>query len=131
VLKELRIKNFAIIDEIHVHFSEGLHVFTGETGAGKSILVEALSLALGGRASADMIRSGQETATIEAVFDLRGHPDIAELAKAQGIEASGDELVIRRAISAARNRVYVSADGGRFWRSLEPELPDILAVSFG
>jgi DNA repair protein RecN (Recombination protein N) len=108
VLKELRIKNFAIIDEIHVHFTEGLHVFTGETGAGKSILVEALSLALGGRASADMIRSGQETATIEAVFDLRDHPDIAELAKAQGIEASGDELVIRRAISASRNRVYVN-----------------------
>jgi DNA repair protein RecN (Recombination protein N) len=108
VLKELRIKNFAIIDEIHVPFTEGLHVFTGETGAGKSILVEALSLALGGRASADMIRSGQETATIEAVFDLTGHPDIAELAKAQGIEASGDELAIRRAISASRNRVYVN-----------------------
>ena len=108
MLKELRIKNFAIIDEIHVHFAEGLHVFTGETGAGKSILVEALSLALGGRASAEMIRSGQETATIEAVFDLTGHPDIAELAKVHGLEASGDELVIRRAISASRNRVYVN-----------------------
>jgi DNA repair protein RecN (Recombination protein N) len=108
VLKELRIQHFAIIDEIHVHFAAGLHVFTGETGAGKSILVEALSLALGGRASADMIRAGQETATIEAVFDLTGRPGIAELARAHGIETAGDELVIRRAISASRNRVYVN-----------------------
>ena len=59
VLKELRITNFAIIDELHVHFNQGLHVFTGETGAGKSIIIEALSLALGGRASAEMIRSGR------------------------------------------------------------------------
>jgi DNA repair protein RecN (Recombination protein N) len=108
VLKELRIQNFAIIDEIHVPFTTGLHVFTGETGAGKSILVEALSLALGGRASAEMIRSGQETATIEAVFDLTGRSELAELTRAHGIEAAGDELVIRRAISASRNRVYVN-----------------------
>ena len=70
MLKELRIKNFAIIDELHVHFGRGLHVFTGETGAGKSIIIEALSLALGGRASAEMIRSGEEMASIEAAFDL-------------------------------------------------------------
>jgi DNA repair protein RecN (Recombination protein N) len=108
VLKELRIKNFAIIDELHVHFAQGLHVFTGETGAGKSIIIEALSLALGGRASAEMIRSGEETATIEAAFDLTGHPDVAELACAHGIDVSGDELVIKRAISASRNRVYVN-----------------------
>ena len=73
MLKELRILNFAIIDELHVHFSQGLHVFTGETGAGKSIIIEALSLALGGRASAEMIRSGEDTAIIEAAFDLTGH----------------------------------------------------------
>jgi DNA repair protein RecN (Recombination protein N) len=108
VLKELRIKNFAIIDEIDVHFRQGLHVFTGETGAGKSIIIEALSLALGGRASADMIRSGEETASIEAVFDLTSHPDIAELVRAHGIDLTDGEVVIRRAISASRNRVYVN-----------------------
>jgi DNA repair protein RecN (Recombination protein N) len=108
VLKELRIRNFAIIDELHVHFGRGLHVFTGETGAGKSIIVEALSLALGGRASAEMIRSGEDAATIEASFDLTDHPEIAELARALGIDEVSDELVIRRAIAAARNRVYVN-----------------------
>jgi DNA repair protein RecN (Recombination protein N) len=108
VLKELRIKNFAIIDELHVHFGHGLHVFTGETGAGKSIIIEALSLALGGRASAEMIRSGEEMASIEAAFDLIDQPAIAELASAHGIDIAGDELVIRRAISASRNRVYVN-----------------------
>ncbi|HXH14325.1 MAG TPA: DNA repair protein RecN [Alphaproteobacteria bacterium] len=109
MLKELRIRNFAIIDAIDVQFRQGLHVFTGETGAGKSIIIEALSLALGGRASADMIRSGEETATIEAVFDLSGLHDVAELARAHGIEVADDELVIKRAISASRNRVYINS----------------------
>jgi DNA repair protein RecN (Recombination protein N) len=108
VLKELRITNFAIIDELHVHFSQGLHVFTGETGAGKSIVIEALSLALGGRASAEMIRSGEDTATIEAAFDLTGHGGVIELARAHGIDIAGGELLIKRAISASRNRVYVN-----------------------
>jgi DNA repair protein RecN (Recombination protein N) len=108
VLKELRITNFAIIDALHVHFGQGLHVFTGETGAGKSIIIEALSLALGSRASAEMIRSGEDTATIEAAFDLAGRAEVVELARAHGIDISGDELVIKRAISASRNRVYVN-----------------------
>ena len=108
MLKELRITNFAIIDTLHVHFGQGLHVFTGETGAGKSIIVEALSLALGGRASAEMIRSGEDTATIEAAFDLTGREEVVELARTHGIDGSGAELVIKRAISAARNRVYVN-----------------------
>jgi DNA repair protein RecN (Recombination protein N) len=108
VLKELRILNFAIIDELHLHFSQGLHVFTGETGAGKSIIIEALSLALGGRASAEMIRAGEDTATIEAAFDLTDHAGVADLARAHGIEISGEELVVKRAISASRSRVYVN-----------------------
>ena len=108
MLKELRILNFAIIDELHLHFSQGMHVFTGETGAGKSIIIEALSLALGGRASAEMIRAGEDTATIEAAFDLTGHAALADLARAHGIDISGEELVVKRAISASRSRVYVN-----------------------
>ena len=108
MLKELRITNFAIIDELHVHFSQGLHVFTGETGAGKSIIIEALSLALGGRASTEMIRSGEEAATIEAAFDLTDQPEVTDLARAHGIDVSGHELLIKRAISPARSRVYVN-----------------------
>jgi DNA repair protein RecN (Recombination protein N) len=108
VLKELRITNFAIIDALHVHFGQGMHVFTGETGAGKSIIIEALSLALGSRASPEMIRSGEEAAAIEAAFDLTGHPEVVELARAHGIDVSGAELVIKRAISPSRSRVYVN-----------------------
>ncbi len=108
MLKELRITNFSIIDALHVHFGQGLHVFTGETGAGKSIIIEALSLALGGRASPEMIRSGEDTAAIEAAFDLAGHPEVVELARAHGIDVSGEELLIKRAISPSRSRVYVN-----------------------
>jgi DNA repair protein RecN (Recombination protein N) len=91
-----------------VHFGQGLHVFTGETGAGKSIIIEALSLALGSRASPEMIRSGEDAATIEAAFDLAGHPGVVELARAHGIDVGGEELLIKRAISPSRSRVYVN-----------------------
>ena len=70
MLKELNIKNFAIIDQLRVEFAPGLNVFTGETGAGKSIVVDALSLALGERANVDLIRSGFQEAVVEAAFEL-------------------------------------------------------------
>ena len=70
MLKELRIKNFAIIDNLTIDFTEGLNLLTGETGSGKSIIIEALEMVLGGRASRDMIRSGEEKAVIEALFFL-------------------------------------------------------------
>jgi len=108
VLKELRIRSFAIIDEVQVQFGRGLHVLTGETGAGKSIIIEALSLALGGRASPELIRAGDEAATIEAAFDLTGRPEIAELARSHGVDVDGHELVIKRVISASRSRVYIN-----------------------
>ncbi|MBI3326310.1 MAG: DNA repair protein RecN [Nitrospinae bacterium] len=108
MLKELQIRSFAIIDEVQVQFSRGLHVLTGETGAGKSIIIEALSLALGGRASAELIRVGEEAATIEVAFDLTGHPAVEELARHLGIDVDRHELVIKRVISASRNRVYVN-----------------------
>ena len=72
MLKELNIKNFAIIDQLRVEFTAGLNVFTGETGAGKSIVVDALNLALGERASADLIRTGCQEAVVEAAFELNG-----------------------------------------------------------
>ena len=70
MLRELRIKNFAIIDFLNVEFSPGLIIFTGETGAGKSIIIEALSLTLGSRVSPDDIRSGEEKVYVEALFDI-------------------------------------------------------------
>jgi len=108
MLKELRIVDFAIIDEALIEFGPGLNVLTGETGAGKSILIEALGLALGGRSSDEMIRSAAEGAVVEASFDLTGSPRTAGWLEERGIE-SGGELIIRRTISrSGRNRAFLN-----------------------
>jgi DNA repair protein RecN (Recombination protein N) len=109
VLTFLRVRNFAIIDELEVELGAGLHVVTGETGAGKSILVDALELVLGGRGKPEVVRTGAAQAEVEASFDIAG--DAALLAKlaALEIEVVGDELLIRRVVSASgRTRAYVN-----------------------
>jgi DNA repair protein RecN (Recombination protein N) len=112
MLKELNIKNLAIIDQIRVEFAPGLNVFTGETGAGKSIMVDALNLALGERASSDLIRSGCEEAVVEASFDLdrRRSNGIVDLLAEQGIEVDPQEdLIVRRVLAASgKNKVYIN-----------------------
>ncbi|MDQ2800548.1 MAG: AAA family ATPase, partial [Armatimonadota bacterium] len=70
MLVELHVTNFALIDRLNLTFGAGLNILTGETGAGKSIIIDALGLALGGRAGADLVRTGASKATVEAVFDL-------------------------------------------------------------
>src|SRR5438477_12633776 len=92
MLRFLRIKRLAVIDAAEVEFEPGLTVLTGETGAGKAILVEAIGLLLGGRASGDLVRTGEETAAIEAVF-----------------EHGAEELLIRREITAqGRSRAFIN-----------------------
>jgi len=112
MLKELNIKNFAIIDQLRVEFAPGLNVFTGETGDGKSIVVDALNLALGERASADLIRTGCQEAVVEAAFELngRGTADVTALLSEQGIDMnSGEDLIVRRVLSASgKNKVYIN-----------------------
>ncbi len=112
MLKELNIKNFAIIDQLRVEFTRGLNVFTGETGAGKTIVVDALNLVLGERASADLIRSGCQEAVVEAAFELDhdGASAVSALLSEQGIEMnSGEDLIIRRVLSVAgKNKVYIN-----------------------
>ena len=112
MLKELNIKNFAIIDHLRVEFTPGLNVFTGETGAGKSIVVDALNLALGERASADLIRTGCQEAVVEAAFELNhaGTKEIVSLLAEQGIEVNpGEDLIVRRVLSSAgKNKVYIN-----------------------
>src|SRR5574341_34111 len=112
MLKELNIKNFAIIDQLRVEFAPGLNVFTGETGAGKSIVVDALNLALGERASADLIRTGEQEAVVEAAFELNhnGTAEISALLSGQGIEMSpGEDLIVRRVLSSSgKNKVYIN-----------------------
>jgi DNA repair protein RecN (Recombination protein N) len=107
MLTDLFIKNFAIIDNLHVSFQEGLNVLTGETGAGKSIIIDAVNLVLGGRASADLIRTGEEEAAVEALFDISGREEIKALLSESGIECDG-ELLLKRTVSrSGRNRVFV------------------------
>ncbi|HEX7137977.1 MAG TPA: AAA family ATPase, partial [Vicinamibacterales bacterium] len=92
MLRFLKIRHLAVISAVEVEFDRGLNVLTGETGAGKSILVEAVSLLLGGRASGDLVRTGEEVASIEAIF-----------------ESSGQELLVRREITAqGRSRAFVN-----------------------
>ena len=94
MLRFLTIRRLAVIDSVQVEFDPGLNVLSGETGAGKSILVEAVGLLLGGRASGDLVRTGEETATIEAVFEI------------------GDqEWLVRREITAqGRSRAFINGD---------------------
>lgn len=109
MLTELRIRNFAIIEQVTLPLGEGFNVLSGETGAGKSIIVGALGLLLGERASADLIRSGAEKATVEGVFDVSKIKGVAELADQRGIEVEDDTLVLKREISAnGRGRAWIN-----------------------
>jgi len=109
MLTELRIRNFAIIESVTLPLGEGFNVLSGETGAGKSIIVGALGLLLGERASADLIRSGAEKATVEGVFDVATVQGIVELADERGIEVEDDTLVLKREIAASgRGRAWIN-----------------------
>ena len=87
MLNEIKISNFAIIKNLRVEFSPGLNVLTGETGAGKSILMSALNLILGGRADTDYIRSGETTATVEALFQIEDSALLNDI-RSYGIETA-------------------------------------------
>ena len=107
MLNLLRVSGFALIDEVEVPLGPGLTVITGETGAGKSILVEALGLLRGGRASAEMIRAGCEEAKVEAVFELPAGWEVRERRLAEG-RAVEDGLVVRRAVArSGRGRIHL------------------------
>jgi DNA repair protein RecN (Recombination protein N) len=108
MLKELSIRNFAIIDDLTISFSDGLTILSGETGAGKSIVLNAVNLILGSRASATIIRTGTEAAELEALFQILPESGIARLMVKQGFEPA-DGLLIRRIISRTdSNRVYIN-----------------------
>ena len=108
MLTHLSIRDFAIIDAVDLELRSGLTALTGETGAGKSILVDAVMLAIGGRATADVVRHGTERAEVTATFDPRGLEGVAEWLEAQSIAAE-DELLLRRVIgSEGRSRAWVN-----------------------
>lgn len=108
MLTELNIKNFAIIDSLGITFEKGFNVLTGETGAGKSIIVDAVELVLGGRASSEMIRSGCDEAVVEAAFDISDDRGLMNQLNEMGIEGE-DTLIIKRTVSAAgKNKVFIN-----------------------
>ncbi|HEU5192713.1 MAG TPA: DNA repair protein RecN [Methylomirabilota bacterium] len=109
MLSELRLKNLAVIEAVTVSLGPGLNAVTGETGAGKSIVVDAILLLMGARAQPDLIRTGADSATIEAVFDLEPEGAAAVLLEEAGHTAPDGMLVIKREISrAGRHRVFVN-----------------------
>ncbi|MFO7586852.1 MAG: DNA repair protein RecN [Gemmatimonadota bacterium] len=109
MLKELRVRNYAVIDEVRLELGPGLNVLTGETGTGKSILVGALSLLVGERASADVIRAGEDRALVEGVFEVPPDPALRYRCDEAGIDLSEGWLILRRELQReGRNRAWVN-----------------------
>src|SRR5437867_4392013 len=108
MLRYLRVRNLAIIREIHLDLFPGLTVVTGETGAGKSILVDSLSFVLGERAGSERARFGGAGASVEAVFDLSRRPELLPILEARGWLNRGGELILRREYQPeGRGRAFI------------------------
>lgn len=125
MLKYLKIKNIALVRDLAIEFGQGLVLLTGETGAGKSILIDALGLLLGERASADLVRTGEGSAVVEAVFDA---PGLGSALERRGLPADDDEVVIRREVmSSGKGRATINGALApvSVLRELGPELASI------
>jgi len=109
MLRELRVRNFAVLEAVVVPLAPGLNVLTGETGAGKSMLIDAILLIRGARAQGDVIRADTETATVEAVFDVEPRGPVAALLDEAGLGLDDGQLVLRRELSrAGRHRAFAN-----------------------
>jgi DNA repair protein RecN (Recombination protein N) len=129
VLLELRVENYAVIDSLAVEFASGLNLLTGETGAGKSILIDALSLLLGDKASTEMIRHGAEKAVVSGVFEV-DEKRVARLLEENGIEPEGNHVIVKREVAAGgKGRVFVNNQPATvaLLRALAPALASIHA----
>src|ERR1700757_416640 len=112
MLLELRVENYAVIDNVAVEFAPGLNLLTGETGAGKSILIDALSLLLGDKASTEMIRHGAEKAVVSGVFDA-DEKQMRRVLEENGIEPEGAQVIVKREIAAGgKGRGFVNNTPG-------------------
>ena len=112
MLRQLTIKNFAIVDSITMEFGPGFNVLTGETGAGKSLIVDALYFLLGDRISADMLRAGEERALVEALFQVPIKGSAAKKLAEWGIGVSNGEILIKREFtrSSGKTRSFVNGE---------------------
>jgi DNA repair protein RecN (Recombination protein N) len=128
VIAELTVENYAVIERVHVRFHRGLNLLTGETGSGKSIVVDALGLLFGGRASADMVRAGADRARVSGIFEVTPSASLTKLLDAAGIEIEDNELLVEREILAnGKSRAFVASRPvtGALLRDLAPYLGDI------
>jgi DNA repair protein RecN (Recombination protein N) len=128
MLLDLVVENYAVVDRLRVHFHSGLNLLTGETGSGKSIVVDALGLLLGSRASADMIRTGQPRARVAGIFDVRDQAAVRQLLEPGGFDVEDGELLIEREILAGgKSRAFVGSRpvSAALLKDLAPHLADI------
>jgi len=128
MLQELVVENYAVVDRLRIHFHSGLNLLTGETGSGKSIVVDALGLLLGARASADMVRTGKSRARVAGIFDVRDHTAIRRLLEPSGLEIEDGELLVEREILAGgKSRAFVGSRpvAVSLLKDLAPYLGDI------
>jgi DNA repair protein RecN (Recombination protein N) len=128
MLQELVVENYAVVERLRIHFHGGLNLLTGETGSGKSIVVDALGLLLGGRASGDMVRTGESRARVAGIFDVRDHSAMRRLLEPSGIEIEDGELLVEREILAGgKSRAFVGSRpvAVSLLKDLAPHLGDI------
>jgi DNA repair protein RecN (Recombination protein N) len=128
MLLELVVENYAVAERLRVHFHAGLNLLTGETGSGKSIVVDALGLLLGARASAEMIRTGEPRARVAGIFDVKEHAAVRRLLEPAGLEIEDGELLVEREILASgKSRAFVGSRpvAASLLRELAPHLADI------
>src|SRR5581483_3627504 len=129
MLLELMVENYAVVEQARIRFQDGLNVLTGETGSGKSIVVDSLALLLGARASAEMVRSGETRARVSGIFSVAAVPEVNKLLTEAGIESdSEEELIVEREIAAnGKSRAFVANRPvtTAFLRQLAPALADI------
>jgi len=122
------VENYAVVEQARIRFQEGLNVLTGETGSGKSIVVDSLALLLGARASAEMIRSGETKARVSGIFSIATTPELEDALRAAGIERDEEELIVEREIASnGKSRAFVANRPvtTAFLRQLAPALGDI------
>src|SRR5437879_8264705 len=134
VLVELRLENYAVVDNLVVEFAPGLNLLTGETGAGKSILIDALALLLGEKASPDVIRAGAERAIVSAVFEVESHSEksVSKILENNGLDWEEDSVILRREIAAGgKGRAFVNNQPATVavLRQLGPHLATVHAQS--
>src|SRR6185295_17337228 len=111
MLQSLTIKNIAVIDAAEIPFKPGLNILSGETGAGKSIVIEAISLLLGSRANAELIRAGCDEALVQGLFDISDIPWIKGRLEKLGLDPRTDELLVRRTIAKnGRHRIHINGE---------------------